>query len=198
MLVKEATDSARLHFVVVWCKAVLVISFTSQILLYFCTLAFSFHIDAVLTVSIVQVPVNQPLIIWVYKSHESTDMTVKQQNKRTTKNICIFYGIYYLLLFIYYKWWLSYQKQVPQQWISNCIQQNTGGCNYFSLFETPAFGTKVLRYIFTFRNFKSFVVLLLPWYPYPVCIVQSKQCIYLKSITSIKVYIFALCTLCRI
>ena len=36
------------------------------------------------------------------------------------------------------------QKQVSQAGISNCIPQSTVGCNYLSLPEIPASGTKVL------------------------------------------------------
>ena len=41
-------------------------------------------------------------------------------------------------------WRLWYQKQVSQAGISNCIPQNTVGCNYVSLPEIPASGTKSL------------------------------------------------------
>ena len=41
-------------------------------------------------------------------------------------------------------WGLCRQKQVSQAWISNCISQNTVGCNYLSLPEIPASGIKVL------------------------------------------------------
>ena len=37
------------------------------------------------------------------------------------------------------------QKQVSQAWISNCIPQNTVGCNYLSLPVIPASGTIVLK-----------------------------------------------------
>ena len=39
----------------------------------------------------------------------------------------------------------GHQKQVSQ--ISNCIPQNTVGCNYLSLTEIPASGTKEFIYI---------------------------------------------------
>ena len=43
-------------------------------------------------------------------------------------------------------WGLWRQKQVSQAGISNCIPQSTVGCNYLSLPEIPASGTKVLIY----------------------------------------------------
>ena len=39
------------------------------------------------------------------------------------------------------------QKQVSQTWISNCIPQDTVGCNYLSMAKIPAPGTKVLIHI---------------------------------------------------
>ena len=39
-----------------------------------------------------------------------------------------------------------HQKQISQVGINNCIPQNTVGCNYLSLPEIPAPGTKVLNY----------------------------------------------------
>ena len=41
---------------------------------------------------------------------------------------------------------LCCQKQVSQAGISNCIPQNTVGCNYLSLPEIPATGVKVFIY----------------------------------------------------
>ena len=46
-------------------------------------------------------------------------------------------------------WGLWRQKHVSQTWISNCIQQNTVGCNYLSMLEIPASGTKV--FIFSLK-----------------------------------------------
>ena len=43
-----------------------------------------------------------------------------------------------------YIWGQWCQKQVSQAGISNCIPQNTVGCNYLFLPETPASGPKVL------------------------------------------------------
>ena len=41
---------------------------------------------------------------------------------------------------------MGYVEPCTQVWISNCIPQNTVGCNYLSLPEIPASGTKVLIY----------------------------------------------------
>ena len=41
-------------------------------------------------------------------------------------------------------WGLWRQKQVSQSWTSNCIPQTIVGCNYLSLPEIPASGTKAL------------------------------------------------------
>ena len=43
------------------------------------------------------------------------------------------------------KWGLWRQKQVSLTWISNCIPQNTVGCNYLSLSEIPASDANVLK-----------------------------------------------------
>ena len=45
-----------------------------------------------------------------------------------------------------HKWGLWCQKQVSQAGISNYILQFTARCNYLSLPEVPASGTKVLKY----------------------------------------------------
>ena len=49
-------------------------------------------------------------------------------------------------------WGLCCQKQVSQSWISNCIPQNTVGCNYISLLEIPASGNKVHMYTCCVRH----------------------------------------------
>ena len=59
-------------------------------------------------------------------------------------NFCLIYYISNLIPLAAYIWGLWHQKQVPQAWISNCVQQNTVECNYFYLPEIPASGTKVL------------------------------------------------------
>ena len=41
-------------------------------------------------------------------------------------------------------WGLWTQKQVSQTWMNNCTPQNTVGCSYLSMPETPVSGTKVL------------------------------------------------------
>ena len=56
---------------------------------------------------------------------------------RKEKLLCLFIGIYSI-------WGLWCQKQVSQAGISNCIPQNTVGCNYLSLPVIPASGTYVL------------------------------------------------------
>ena len=43
-------------------------------------------------------------------------------------------------------WGLWHQKQTSQARTSNCIPQNTVGCNHLSPPETPATGAKVLKY----------------------------------------------------
>ena len=43
----------------------------------------------------------------------------------------------------YLNWRLWHHKQLSQVWISNCIQQNSVGCNYLSMPEIPANGAKV-------------------------------------------------------
>ena len=48
----------------------------------------------------------------------------------------------YIYIYYFYTWWLWHQKQVSQAGISNCIPQYTVGCNYLSLPEIPASGTK--------------------------------------------------------
>ena len=51
-------------------------------------------------------------------------------------------------------WGRRSEKQVSQAWISNCIPQYTVGCNYLSLPEIPASGTKVLIWkVFNYSNF---------------------------------------------
>ena len=49
-------------------------------------------------------------------------------------------------------WGLWCQKQVSQVGISNCIPQNTVGCNYLPLPQIPASGTKVLIDTFTMAS----------------------------------------------
>ena len=48
------------------------------------------------------------------------------------------------LTLVEYIWWFWRQKQVYQARVSNCIPQHTVICNYLSLSEIPASGTKVL------------------------------------------------------
>ena len=45
----------------------------------------------------------------------------------------------------YHDWGFCLQKQVSQAGISNCIPQNTVGCNYLSLPKIPVSGDKVLN-----------------------------------------------------
>ena len=46
----------------------------------------------------------------------------------------------------YISWGLWCQKQISQAGIGNCIPQYCVGCNYLSIPEIPASGTKVLYY----------------------------------------------------
>ena len=46
-------------------------------------------------------------------------------------------------IFLEMNWRLWCQKQVSQAGISNCIPQDTVGCNYLSMPQIPASGTKV-------------------------------------------------------
>ena len=52
--------------------------------------------------------------------------------------------VWLLTLVIYNISGISCQKQILQAGISNCIRQFSVGCNYLSLSEIPASGTKVL------------------------------------------------------
>ena len=53
----------------------------------------------------------------------------------------IVFGIWWLI--VDSNWWFWCQKQVSQERKSNHIPQNTMGCNYLSLSEIAAYGTKV-------------------------------------------------------
>ena len=58
------------------------------------------------------------------------------------------------------------EKQVSQAGLSNCIPQNTVGCNYLSLPEIPASGTQVLIY----AEVHLVIVAVIPGLgPLPVC-----------------------------
>ena len=58
-------------------------------------------------------------------------------------------------------WVLCCPKQVSQTGISNCIPQYSVGCNYLSLPEIPASGTKVLIYLWDAITYPCWRYLLL-------------------------------------
>ena len=55
----------------------------------------------------------------------------------------------------WYIWGLWCQKQVSRAGIRNCIPQYSVGCNYLSLPEMPASGTKVLNYGMLVRRIEA-------------------------------------------
>ena len=55
-----------------------------------------------------------------------------------------------------------HQKQESQAGISNCIPQNTVGCNYLSLPKIPASGVKVLICTYTWCSYISLTISQIP------------------------------------
>ena len=62
-------------------------------------------------------------------------------------------------------YWIG--AQVSQAWISNCIPQDTMGCNYISLLEIPASGNKVLIWLHCNHNVSYIHLKCISWASIP-------------------------------
>ena len=85
---------------------------------------------------------------WCQGAHWMPNIVWHNQSIRLNGNLMID-PLMYFVLSPWYIWGLWRQKQVSQARMSNSIPQNNVGCNYFSLPEIPAFGSKVLIYAIT-------------------------------------------------
>ena len=97
----------------------------------------------------------------VWRTISSNELQWKFEN-----DICKNQPSLFRSLFVnpYHIWGLWQQKQVSQAGVRNYIPQFTVGCNYLSLSEIPASGTKVLICPGLFQT-RPVLWLLMPWLP---------------------------------